>query len=395
MSRRPGTPEMLRAMNDRSAFEHLLAEGPLTRGRLGELTGLSKVTASQLVVRLQERGLIEIVGTRSGSRGPSAELYAVRPGCSYAVGVDMVLDRVQAAVAGVTGPVIARVSRPMRDAGDPVRVVHEVVQDAMAEGGIDLDVLSNVVIGTTGVVDPASGDITFSFDLPRWHRGLRDALHDDLGCDITIENDVNLAAVAERAEGAARDVDDMVLFWVGRGIGLAVVLGGRLQRGASGAAGEIGYLPVPGAPLLDDVSSRDSHGQLGGSLQQLVGAAAVTDLAAAHGIAADGATGAVRAALAAGSPADAFLNELAHRLAVGVASVCAVVDPALVVLAGDVGAAGDERLCALVSEAVGHLVPVTPTVVPTALLEDPVLRGALLTAVGKARESLLASIAAS
>ncbi|HSI93522.1 MAG TPA: ROK family transcriptional regulator [Jiangellaceae bacterium] len=395
MSRRPGTPELLRALNDRSAFEHLLEAGPLTRGRLGELTGLSKVTASQLVVRLQERGLIEVVGTRSGGRGPSAELYAVRPGCSYAVGVDMVLDRIQAAVAGVTGPVVAQVSRPSEDTADPLSVVHDAVLEALRKAGVGLAELGTVVIGTTGVVDPASGDVTFSFDLPRWHRGLREALHADLGCEIIIENDVNLAAIAEREEGAARDVEDMVLFWVGRGIGLAVVLGGRLQRGASGAAGEIGYLPAPGAPLLDDVSRRDSRGQLGGSLQQLVGAAAVSELAARHGIVADSAPGAVRAALAAGSPAYPFLDELAHRLAIGVASVCAVVDPALVVLAGEVGAAGDERLCNLVSDAVGHLVPVSPKVVATSVREDPVLRGALLTAVGKTRESLLASIAAS
>jgi predicted NBD/HSP70 family sugar kinase len=395
MSRRPGTPELLRAMNDRSAFEHLLAEGPLTRGRLGELTGLSKVTASQLVVRLQQRGLIEVVGTRSGGRGPSAELYAVRPGCSYSVGVDMVLDRIQAAASGLTGPVIAHTSRPTTDKDDPVLAVHEVVEEVLAQADVGLSELSNVVIGTTGVVDPGTGDVTFSFDLPKWHRGLHDALHEDLGCEITIENDVNLAAIAEREEGAARDVQDMVLFWVGRGTGLAVVLGGRLQRGASGAAGEIGYLPVPGAPLLDDVSSRDDRGQLGGSFQHLVGASAVSELAERHGIAADGAAGAVRAALAAGSPADPFLNELAQRLAVGVAAVCAVVDPALVVLAGDVGAAGDERLCKLVSEAVGHLVPVSPKVVPTAVREDPVLRGAVITAVHKSREALLASIAAS
>ncbi|HEX6232203.1 MAG TPA: ROK family transcriptional regulator [Jiangellaceae bacterium] len=394
MSRRPGTPELLRAMNDRSAFEHLLAEGPLTRGRLGELTGLSKVTASQLVVRLQQRGLIEVVGTRSGGRGPSAELYAIRPGCTYAVGVDMVLDRIKAAVCGITGPVIAHTSRPTSN-DDPVKVIHEVVAEVMGQAGVGLSELGQVVIGTTGVVDPGTGDVTFSFDLPMWHRGLHDALGKDLGCAVTIENDVNLAAIAEREEGAARDVADMVLFWVGRGIGAAVVLGGRLQRGASGAAGEIGYLPVPGAPLLDDVSSRDAHGQLGGSFQKLVGAGAVSELAERHGIAADGAAGAVRAALAAGSPADAFLNELAQRLAVGVAAVCAVVDPALVVLAGDIGAAGDERLCKLVSEALGHLVPVTPKVVPTAVREDPVLRGAVITAVDKSRDALLTSIAAS
>jgi predicted NBD/HSP70 family sugar kinase len=379
-------------MNDRSAFERLLTEGPLTRGRLGELTGLSKVTASQLVVRLQRRGLIEVVGTRSGGRGPSAELYAVRPGCRYAIGIDTVLDRVQVAVAGVTGGEIARVSRQTSESDEPRAVIPEVVREVLAKGRVDPSNVDNVVIGTTGVVDPGSGDVTFSFDLPRWHRGLHDDLSAELGCAVTIENDVNLAAIAERRRGAARDDDNMVLFWVGRGVGVAVVLGGQLQRGATGAAGEVGYLPVPGAELLHDVASRDDRGGLGGSLQQLIGASGVIELAARHGIAAEGAGEAVRAALAAGSPADAFLGELARRLALGVASVCAVVDPGLVVLAGEVGAAADERLCKMVTDEVGHLVPVMPSVVVTGVETDAVLHGAVLTAVEKARAALLDEI---
>lgn len=394
MAQRPGTPTYLRAMNDRHAFERLLSDGPLTRGRLGELTGLSKVTASQLVARLAQRGLVEVVGTQSGGRGPSAELYAVRAGCRFAVGVDSVLDHAIVAIADIAGDEVARVSRQTSETDNPEELIPALVREALASADVDPPDVDNVVIGTTGVVDPDAGDVTFSFDLRQWHRGLHDTLSAELQCEVTIENDVNLAAVAERDHGAARDVEHMVLFWVGRGVGVAVVLGGQLQRGATGAAGEVGFLPVPGAPLPEDVASRDSRGGLSGSLQQLIGATAVSELAAAHGIAADGAEGAVRAALAAGSPADGFLGELAQRIALGVAAVCAVVDPAVVVLAGDVGAAADDRLCKRISDEVGHLVPVTPTVVRTAVETDPVLRGALITAVDKARANLLAEIAA-
>ena len=217
---------------------------------------------AQLVVRLQQRGLIEVVGTRSGGRGPSAELYAVRPRCSYSVGVDMVLDRIQAAASGVTGPVIAHTSRPTTDKDDPVRAVHEVVEDVLAQANVNLSQLSNVVIGTTGVVDPGTGDVTFSFDLPKWHRGLHDALHEDLGCEITIENDVNLAAIAEREEGAARDVQDMVLFWVGRGTGLAVVLGGLLAWASLTRDGDDA---MTASGSVQNSSMRSNESQTGGS----------------------------------------------------------------------------------------------------------------------------------
>ena len=107
--------------------------------------------------------------------------------------------------------------------------------------------MRRIVLGTPGLVDPATGDIAFAFDLPRWHRGLLAALRDDLHRPVVFENDVNLAAVAEAHAGAARGVDDFVLVWVGRGVGLAVVLGGRLHRGAPARRARSATCPCPAA----------------------------------------------------------------------------------------------------------------------------------------------------
>src|SRR5437667_11223022 len=107
--RRPGTPRLLRALNDRSALELLLAHGPLTRAQLGELTGLSKVTASQLVERLEERGLVARVGEQAGGRGPNASLYAVVPASAFVVGVEVGPAQAVAACADITGTVLGRV----------------------------------------------------------------------------------------------------------------------------------------------------------------------------------------------------------------------------------------------------------------------------------------------
>src|ERR687897_3058802 len=148
MSRRPGIPSLLRAINDRSALELLLSEGPLTRARLGELTGLSKVTAGQLMTRLQERGLVEVIGTRSAGRGPSAELYAVRPACRHGVGIDMAPNTVVAAVADVTGEVRGRVTRPAAENDDPVRMVSDAVRAVTLEAGHSMTGGAPVVPGT-------------------------------------------------------------------------------------------------------------------------------------------------------------------------------------------------------------------------------------------------------
>ena len=83
MAGRPGTPSLLREINDRAALELLLEEGALTRAQVGERTGLSKVTASQTLTRLQERGLVTVTGQQAGGRGPSAAVYAVVPSSAY------------------------------------------------------------------------------------------------------------------------------------------------------------------------------------------------------------------------------------------------------------------------------------------------------------------------
>src|SRR6266536_6712910 len=107
-TRLPGTPRLLRALNDRAALELLLARGPLTRAQLGEMTGLSKVTASQLVERLEERGLVARVGEQAGGRGPNAQMYAVVPATAYVVGVEVGPQHVMAATADITGATVGR-----------------------------------------------------------------------------------------------------------------------------------------------------------------------------------------------------------------------------------------------------------------------------------------------
>jgi predicted NBD/HSP70 family sugar kinase len=392
MERRPGTPSLLRELNDRAALELLLTGGPLTRAQLGEHTGLSKVTASQLLSRLEDRGLVTVAGEQAGGRGPNAALYAVVPSSAYVAGLHVERDEISAAVADVTGDVVAEVSVNPNGAQNPVELVRGAVLTACASAGVSPEALHAFVIGTPGVMDPRTGDPRLAVNLPAWHEGVLDALRSELGKPVTIENDVNLAAMAERAVGAATGVDDFVLVWIGVGLGLATVLGGRVHRGVGGAAGEIGYLPVPGVPLPQDVTHPAT-----GAFQSLVGAQAVLPLAAQYGFDAPTAGEAVRAAVAAAESGDrqgsAFVADLAGRVATGVAAISVVLDPGLVVLGGDVGRAGGSALADRVAAEVGRICPARPQVVPTGVAGGPVLRGAVLAAVDQARRDLLDSVA--
>lgn len=393
MASRPGTPRLLRELNDRSALDLLVSSGPLTRAQIGERTGLSKVTASQLLARLEERGLVAVVGEQAGGRGPNAALYAVVPSSAYVAGLDVGPNSVTAGIADITGHIAAEITLDPNGAADPVSVVHFAVLKACRSARVGLSRLHGLIIGTPGVVDPRTGDVEFAYDLPHWHQGILEELRRDLRLPVTIENDVNLAAVAERACGAALDTDDFALLWADRGLGLAVMLGGRVHRGVSGGAGEIGYLPVPGAPLPEKDTESVTWGMpaLAGGLGALAGADAVRALAREHGFDRDSATDCVRAAVAAGADGGAFLDELACRLAYGVASVMIVVDPGLVVISGELGRAGGEGLARRIEAAVERMCPTTPRVVLTQVEGNPVLRGGLLTALERARDDVFSS----
>jgi predicted NBD/HSP70 family sugar kinase len=399
MERRPGTPSLLRELNDRAALDLLLPGTPLTRTQISEQTRVSKVTVAQMLTRLEERGLVAVVGQQEGGRGPNAALYSVVPSSAYVAGLYVEMDLVSAGVADVTGRVVAEVSVNPNGAPNPVELVRSAVDRACRTAGVEMSRLSAFVIGSPGVVNPHTGDPQLAINLPDWHEGVLDSLRGALHRPVIIENDVNLAALAERSVGAARDLSDFVLVWMGIGLGMAAFLGGKVHRGACGAAGEIGYLPVPGAPMQEDVQHPAS-----GGLQSLVGANVVRMLAGVFGFAAPTAEEAVSAAVqaAAGSSSNGsgatvarakeFLCEVARRVALGVASVSVVLDPGLVVLGGTVGMAGGTALADRVAAEVDRICPASPRVVPTAVTGEPVLRGAMLAAVDQARADLLASV---
>ncbi|MFI8349694.1 ROK family transcriptional regulator [Streptomyces sp. NPDC085596] len=393
----PASPSTARAINDRLALRLLQHEGPLTAGQLKQLTGLSRPTVSDLVERLTVSGLIRVVG-ESGEqrRGPNARLYGIAADRAHLAALDVRTGGVLVLVSDLVGRVLAEVAVPIdaeSGTGPAVEQAVAAVEEAARKAGPDVWTgLHTVGIGAPGLVDPATGDLRDSSGLPAWHRSLVAALQRRLPeARVTVENETNLAALAEQREGAARDRDTFVLLWLGHGVGAAVVLDDHLRRGASGGAGEIGFLPVPGTGSLPSATDCD------GGFHALTGAAAIGALAREHGLPVKGpldgpgAARLVAEAVADGAaPAARFLDALADRLAIGAAAVTAILDPGCVVLGGEVGQAGGEALAARVGARLGRMSPLVTEVRPGALGGAAVLRGALLTARDRAQDELFA-----
>ncbi|MDQ0842829.1 putative NBD/HSP70 family sugar kinase [Streptomyces sp. V1I6] len=381
-------------MNDRAALDLLLEHGPLSRTRIGKLTGLSKPTASQLLARLEAAGLVVVTGTTEGRPGPSAQLYAINGSVAHAAGLDVTPERIRAAVADITGATVGEFELPTpgRRADRVVRQVTDALEGAVKEAGLTRTDVHRLVIGTPGAFDPSTGRLRYASHLPGWHSPtLLDELAAALPMPVEYENDVNLAAVAEQRLGAAHGHDDFVLLWNEEGLGAAVVIGGRLHRGFTGGAGEVGFLPVPGTPLVRQVTKANS-----GGFQELAGAQALPRLARELGLKdigsgphAEVATALVaRAAENDSGPYGELLDAFATGLATGLASMVAVLDPELVVLSGEVIAAGGEPLRTRVQAELTELAASRPRLVLGAVRRHPVLRGALESALATTRDEV-------
>ncbi|QCW77701.1 ROK family transcriptional regulator [Streptomyces sp. S6] len=391
----PGTPRVLRAMNDRAALDLLLEHGPLSRTRIGKLTGLSKPTASQLLARLEAAGLVVATGTSEGRPGPSAQLYTVNARAAHVAGLDVNSRRIMAAVADVTGAVVGEfeLATPGRRADSVVRQVSDALDGAVKEAGLVRADIHRIVIGTPGAFDPSTGRLRYASHLPGWHSPtLLDELAAALPMPVEYENDVNLVAVAEQRLGAARGHEDFVLLWNEEGLGAALVINGRLHRGFTGGAGEVGFLPVPGTPLVRQVVKANS-----GGFQELAGAQAVPRLARALGIDTPQQPHAKAAAELLSRASEAYerdealtelLGQYAHRLATGLASVTAVLDPGLIVLSGGAVAAGGEILRSLIQSELAELAASRPRLVLGEIDRTPVLRGALERALADTRDEV-------
>ncbi len=379
------SPRLLREINDQVVLRLLLEHGQLTRGQVGEMTGLSKPTVSSLLSRLEGRGLVTTTGVVAGGPGPNARIYAVHSRAAHVIGVHVEQGGCVAGLATLTGELIATFPVPVQErrVASPIGEISAAVDGVLAAAGVARDGVHRVVVATPGVIDPTTGRLRHARHIRGWEApGLIGALTATLGIPVIHGNDVNLAAVAEGTYGVAQNSTDYALLWLDRGVGLGLVLGGALRAGAHGGAGEIGYLGVPGVE-----APRADRGGTGG-FQQLVGGQGLRLLARRYGIRGSSPALIVTSALAGGAPGAGLIAELASGIAVGAAAVTNLIDPALLVLGGPVALAGGRILLDLVTTHLHQISFVRPPVLLSGLTSDGVLQGAIEVALQAVRVNL-------
>jgi predicted NBD/HSP70 family sugar kinase len=361
----------------------LLEHGSLSRSDVWRLTGVSKPTASQSLTRLEESGHVLQSGVEESPRGGRATaMYRLNPRAGFAAAVDVTAAGVHVQIADILGTVIGehrgeRSDRP-QDAVDALLI-------ALGAAELAGEQLSCLVIALPGSYDPDADLLRFAPHLPHWQEhGLRRRIEEAVGAPTSIENDVNLVAIAEQRVGAARDENDFLLLWSDEGIGAAIVIDGRLHRGSSGGAGEIAYLLVPGVPVVHN-PVREDHG----GFDDLAGGEAILELAAQHGLPGDTPHDAVAAAV--GSGFTDFVTELAGRYAYGLASAIALLDPPAVVLAGRTLDAGGAALTDAIRSQLDEVSIRSPRLILGGAGRDAVLAGALLVSLESTRDGIFST----
>ena len=383
----PALPSMglLRELTDQIVLDTVFADAPITRAEVAQRTGISKTTVSEAVRRLERVGLLVEAGAQRGRPGRVGTYYRVAADAGFVLAVELNQAGVKVCAADVLGTPFREVTQPPVEVREPEQVAAQlraVVAEAIDAGRTDHQRLLAVGVSVAKPVDPVSKRVIDLLDTPYPEGQIQPGeVLGDLLADVPllVDNDVNLAAIAERWHGAAREVSSFAYVYLGAGMGLGLVIDDKLVRGARGVAGEIGYLSVastkagPGRHTFARAVAAGGFGpdDLRDALPQdtVTGAKLVLDLAE---------RGDVRAR--------AIVADEARTIGEAVAAVCAVVDPELVILGGPIGA--HPALLAPVRATVAELAPLPPPVSTGALGDGASLQGALVLALQRGRANL-------
>lgn len=384
---------LVRQMNEQAVIETVLRYGPVSRVEIAERTGLSKPTVSDVMRTLAAGRLVRETGKSAGSVGRSAVLYEVNRHVGHVIGIDLGGNKLCAAIVDLFGEILAEELHPTDERGGEfvLQQIIDVSKHLTESRNIDWAAVTSIALASPGVFNPKSDHVTLAFNICGFDDvSLTQGLTDALKVKISVQNDVNAAAIGERWRGIGRSVDHFAFLGIGTGIGMGLVLNGELHTGFRGAAGEVAYLPIRWDGFDPDRSRR-------GALEEAASGSGIRAMLQRR-VQHDSRTvlkwnAAVREVFDAAADGDevatAILQEEASLVAQAILAVCSVVDPELVILGGGIGA--NPVLLPYVRKEVNRVAPYAIRVETSVLGDRASLIGALAIGLRTSRETLFSS----
>ena len=357
---------------------------PVTRPEVALACQLSRPTVFSAMARLEDMQLAQEVGQRSGVLGRSASLYEVGADAALVVGLDIGGSNLRVALGDARGRVLAETREATSASGGPGVVEQAVALVNALRKGTAGAALTGAGVAVPGVVAADGSTVHYAWNIGQPEPyDFRKPLTAGLGAPVVLDNNVNLAALGEQWQGAARQLKTFAVIAIGAGVGAGIVHEGQLVRGAHGGAGEVAFLPSSRGHRPGLASPDEAGGLvLLHEAQARVGWYADTPPASVEELFSRAAAGEEQAM--------ELVEQESQRIAAIAGSICAIVDPETVILTGGVGA--NTVLVARVCELIGDLAPFPPAVIRSALGERASLVGALAVAVRTAQSHLITSI---
>ena len=389
-----GSLEALREHNRRRVVDALRRLGTASRSDLVRETGLSRTTIATLVGDLQASGLVaeQAPPETQTARGRPAGVLRLDSSAGAAVGIHFDHRLLRVAVADLSSTVLAE--RMVRldvdhDAATALDAAAELVDTVLADAGIERSLVIGAGAALAGPID-RDGTVGPTVIMPSW-LGLNaaDELGGRIGMPAIVDNDANLGALAELAFGAGRGLHDVIYVMVSSGIGAGVLVGGRLHRGATGYAGELGHVFAHDGGAVCRCGNR-------GCLETVASTDAILDLLRpAHGGDLD-AAGLARLLEAGDLGARRVVGDAGREIGHVLAGLCNVLSPEAVIVGGDLPAGGDQLVSGIREALERYALPTVMSgleVKAGVLGERAELLGALAVVIGDTERLQAAGLA--
>ncbi len=337
-----GRPPLLRQTNAQILLRLLRETGPCSKADLVRASGLSAPSVTNVVAHLALAGLVEPIGEGDSTGGRPPDILRFRAERGSVAAVEIGPDSLRFLLADLDGREIGKAKVSLeRPSSSPSAVcdrISGIVRDLLHKQNQTEEQLLGLVVGAPAIVNVQEGIVRALSALKGWNDvPLGGMLAKEFKCNVTIENDTNLAAQGEYYRGAAQGEKNFVFITIGEGVGAGIFVNGSIYRGSQWTAGEIGYLRVPsisrehptihkygklekllGAPGI--LKSWQSNRQRSHTYPKVKCAADVFDLAAAGN-----------------AEAKRLLRQRANLLADIVLDLALILNPSVILLGGEVG----------------------------------------------------------
>jgi len=327
---------LIRAINRSTVLNTIKTHGPLSRAEAARQTGLSAATLTAITGELLESGLIfeKEAGDSSGGRKPI--LLALNPRGGFVIGAKLTEDHISAALTDLEATVLARQTTPLVEtsAEAVAEAFSGVVSELLAANQVERSRFYGVGVGLAGIVDPGQGLLRYS-PMFGWEQApVAQMLQDKVGVPVYIDNDVNTLTLTELWFGRGQGVENFLTVTIGRGLGLGIVLDGKLYGGARGGAGELGHTVV-------DPDGPPCACRKRGCLETYVGDPGLVRQARQAGLHVDSVEDLLRLAQAGDPTARAILSRAGELLGFALANLVNVLVPQMIIISGEGVRAGD------------------------------------------------------